>query len=79
MPRAELTLFAHVAARPDDEIDLAQAALLIAEDEYPGLDVAAYIEQLDTIGAAARGQLLELDQRGDRRSTARRVRVLAFV
>jgi regulator of sirC expression with transglutaminase-like and TPR domain len=79
MPRAELTLFAHVAARPDDEIDLAQAALLIAEDEYPGLDVAAYIEQLDTIGAAAREQLLELDKPGDRRSTARLERVLAFV
>ena len=40
MPRAELTLFAHIAARPDAEIDLAQAALLIAEDEYPGLDVS---------------------------------------
>jgi len=79
MPRAELTLFAHVAARPDAEIDLAQAALLIAEDEYPGLDVAAYIEQLDTIGAAAREQLLELDKPGDRRSTARLERVLAFV
>ena len=47
MPRAELTLFAHIASRPDAEIDLAQAALLIAEDEYPGLDIAAYIERLD--------------------------------
>jgi len=79
MPRAELTLFAHVAARPDAEIDLAQAALLIAEDEYPGLDVAAYIERLDAIGAAAREQLLELDKPGDRRSPARLERVLAFV
>jgi regulator of sirC expression with transglutaminase-like and TPR domain len=79
MPRAELTLFAHVAARPDAEIDLAQAALLIAEDEYPGLDVAAYIERLDRIGATAREQLLDLDKPGDRRTTARLERVLAFV
>ncbi len=79
MPRAELTLFAHVAARPDAEIDLAQAALLIAEDEYPGLDVAAYIERLDEMGAAARQLLLELDKPGDRRTTARLERVLAFV
>ncbi len=79
MPRAELTLFAHVAARPDAEIDLAQAALLIAEDEYPGLDVAAYVERLDSIGAAARQLLLDLDKPGDRRSPARLERVLAFV
>ena len=54
MPRAELTLFAHIASRPEAEIDLAQTALLIAEDEYPGLDVAAYIERIDGYGAAAR-------------------------
>jgi len=79
MPRAELTLFAHIAARPDGEIDLAQSALLIAEDEYPGLDVAAYIERLDRIGADARELLLELDKPGDRRTTARLERVLSFV
>jgi regulator of sirC expression with transglutaminase-like and TPR domain len=79
MPRPELTLFAHVAARPDAEIDLAQVALLIAEDEYPGLDVAAYIDQLDVIGDGARKLLLEVDKPGDRRSTVRLERVLTFV
>ncbi|HEY2743145.1 MAG TPA: transglutaminase-like domain-containing protein [Polyangia bacterium] len=79
MPRAELTLFAHVASRPDAEIDLAQAALLIAEDEYPGLDVAAYIDRLDAHGAAAQRALLEFDKPGDRRSSARLERVLDFV
>ena len=79
MPRAELTLFAHVAVRPDAEIDLAQASLLIAEDEYPGLDVATYIERLDVMGAAARERLVDLDKPGDRRSPARLERVLAFV
>ena len=48
--------------------DLAQASLLIAEDEYPGLDVAAYVEQLDVMGAAARALLVDLDKPGDRRS-----------
>jgi regulator of sirC expression with transglutaminase-like and TPR domain len=79
MARAELTLFAHVAARPEAEIDLAQAALLIAEDEYPGLDVASYVDRLDTMGAAARAQLLDVDKPGDRRTTERLERVLAFV
>src|SRR5258707_382988 len=79
MARAELTLFAHVAARPEAEIDLAQAALLIAEDEYPGLDVASYIDRLDSMGAAARAHLMEVDKPGDRRSPARLERVLTFV
>lgn len=79
MPRAELTLFAHIASRPDAEIDLAQAALLIAEDEYPGLDIATYIERLDAIGDAARARLLDVDKPGERLSPARLERVLAFV
>ena len=61
MPRAELTLFAHIAVAPRGEIDLAQTSLLIAEDEYPGLDVAAYIER-STATAPRRARLL-LDAR----------------
>lgn len=53
MPSPSLTLFAHVAARPDAEIDLAEAALLIAEAEYPGLNVARYIGMLDELGRSA--------------------------
>ena len=79
MPRAELTLFAHVAARPDAELDLAQAALLIAEDEYPGLDIAAYVERLDAFGEAARARLADVDKPGDRRTQLRLERVLAYV
>jgi regulator of sirC expression with transglutaminase-like and TPR domain len=80
MARAELTLFAHIASRPDSEIDLAQASLLIAEDEYPGLDVAAYIEQLDKLGEAAAARVMEVDKPGDRRTmTARLERVLAYI
>lgn len=43
MPRdASLELFAHVAARPEAELDLFEAALLVAEPEYPNLDAARY-------------------------------------
>lgn len=53
MPSPSLTLFAHVAARPDAEIDLAEAALLIAETEYLGLDIARYTGILDDLGRTA--------------------------
>jgi len=36
--------------RPEDEIDLAHAALLVARLDNPGLDVAAYRRQLDQMG-----------------------------
>lgn len=51
--RVNLTLFAHVCARPEAELDLAQAALLIAEAESPGLDVARYLGLLDDLGRRA--------------------------
>jgi regulator of sirC expression with transglutaminase-like and TPR domain len=37
----------------EPEIDLLRAALLVAELEYPGLDVAAYVERVDELGALA--------------------------
>lgn len=52
-----LTLFAHVTARPEEELDLAEAALLIAEAEHPGLDVPRYLAELDRLGAEARRAL----------------------
>ncbi|MBI4509574.1 MAG: hypothetical protein HY698_08045 [Deltaproteobacteria bacterium] len=48
-------LFAHVARRPEAELDLAAAALLIAEPEYASLDVAHYVERLDEMAEAIRG------------------------
>jgi regulator of sirC expression with transglutaminase-like and TPR domain len=47
-------LFAHVAQRPDDEIDLAAAALLVAEAEYPNLDVGHYLAMLDGMADAVK-------------------------
>ncbi|MGH7360404.1 MAG: SirB1 family protein [Candidatus Methylomirabilales bacterium] len=46
--------FAALIRRPDEEIDLAEAALLIAGEEYPDLDVAAYLALLARMGAEAR-------------------------
>jgi regulator of sirC expression with transglutaminase-like and TPR domain len=55
--RLNLTLFAHVCARAEADLDLAEAALLIAEAEYPGLDLARYVGVLDDLGRGARAAL----------------------
>lgn len=43
--------FQEVVKRPDESVDLAEAALLIAGQEYPELDVDAYLARLDEMGA----------------------------
>jgi regulator of sirC expression with transglutaminase-like and TPR domain len=53
MKLEEITLFSHLVTRPESELDLARAVLLIAEPEYPGLDVASYIDELDRLGSGA--------------------------
>lgn len=45
--------FAEAVSRPDEQINLAEAALLIAAEEYPRLDVDLYIEKLDRFGDLA--------------------------
>ena len=42
-------LFAQLVSRPDEEIDLAGAALLIAREEYPDLQIERYVERLDAL------------------------------
>ncbi len=51
--RLTLTLFAHVCARPEAELDLAEAALLIGEIGTPGLDVTRHMAILDDLGRGA--------------------------
>ena len=41
----------------EDEIDLAETALRIAEKEYPGLNVQHYLGQLDQLAACALSHL----------------------
>ena len=46
-----------IAAGPDSDIDLVEAALLIAAHEYPGLDVPAYQARMDRIALTLRDRL----------------------
>jgi regulator of sirC expression with transglutaminase-like and TPR domain len=61
-PRTKLE---DILARPDREVNLAEAALLIAAEEYPGLDVRSYLVRLDEMGVALR-QRLEEEPRPER-------------
>ncbi len=56
--KTDVALFAHIVCRPEEELDLAQAALLLAEPEYPGLDLAHYLGVLDDLAVQARTHLL---------------------
>ena len=46
---------AAIAAGPDDRIDVAEAALLIAQEEYPQIDIKHYLHSLDRLADGARG------------------------
>ena len=43
--------------RPEEEINLAEAALLMAADEYPSLDVSTYMRRLDELATTIRDRL----------------------
>ena len=45
-----------MVSRDDEQIDIAEAALLIAAEEYPRLDVETYLDKLDHFGDLAREQ-----------------------
>lgn len=51
--------FAALVARPDVAVDLAHAALLVAAEERPGLDVEHYRGRLLELGLRARERLAE--------------------
>jgi len=46
-----------IIAAPEEEINLAEAALLIAAQEYPGLDVPAYLARIDEIAATLKRRM----------------------
>jgi regulator of sirC expression with transglutaminase-like and TPR domain len=48
MPRQ----FAEIVAAPDDQVDLAEAALLMARAEYPALDVDLYLRRMEDLAAS---------------------------
>lgn len=43
--------------RPDKDFDLAEATLLVAAEEYPGLDIGAYLRKLDELAAGLKRRL----------------------
>jgi regulator of sirC expression with transglutaminase-like and TPR domain len=49
--------FAALCSAADGRIPLAEAALALAADEYPGLDAAAYLRRLDGLGRQARARV----------------------
>jgi len=53
----DLMLFAHLVSKPERELDLERAALLVADTEYPALDVASYVAKLEGYGHLARRML----------------------
>lgn len=55
--RAVAERWQRVVAMPDAEINLAEAALLIAAEEYPDLDVDAYVARIDAMAADLRRRL----------------------
>jgi len=56
-PSADQVLFAHLVGSSDAEIDLCTAALLVAEFEYPELNVAYYLSRIDEFAEAARRRI----------------------
>jgi regulator of sirC expression with transglutaminase-like and TPR domain len=60
--------------------DLAQAALLIARIEYPGLDPAPYLARLDALGEGARKRIQRwVDETGDYSPAARLAGLNAYL
>jgi len=49
--------FAAIIGKPDGELDLAAAALLIAAEEYPQLSTSTYLRRLDELAERVRDRL----------------------
>jgi regulator of sirC expression with transglutaminase-like and TPR domain len=49
--------FYRAIAQPDEQINLAEAALYIAQEEYPDLEIEAYFNALDTMAAEVEERL----------------------
>lgn len=49
--------FSDIVSRPDAAVDLAEASLLIACEEYPDLDVAGYVLRVEAMAEALRERL----------------------
>ena len=55
--KTKATAFQNIVSGPDRNINLVEAALLIAAPEYPDLDINACLQQLDDMATVCRGRL----------------------
>jgi regulator of sirC expression with transglutaminase-like and TPR domain len=53
--------FTEAMTGPENRLDLARAALLIASEEYPGLDILRYVAKLEAMAAAVRPAVTTTD------------------
>ncbi len=59
MPSRARERFTELVSGSEEDLNLAEAALLIAQEEQPELDVAAYLGRLDALAASVRSRLSE--------------------
>lgn len=57
LKQSGLERFSDIVSGPDENINLAEAALLIAQREYAGLDPAPYLQRLDYLAEECRSRL----------------------
>ena len=50
-------LFKEMVGRPESQVDLASAALLIALDEYPTLDIQKYLREINAMASVIRSEI----------------------
>jgi regulator of sirC expression with transglutaminase-like and TPR domain len=65
VPRSSINsrqLFTEMMQGPENHIDLARAALLIASEEYPGLDILRYVAKLEAMAAAVRAHTPDTEE-----------------
>ena len=59
MPSTTRERFTQLINGPEEDLNLAEAALLIAQEEQPELDISAYLGRLDELAASVRSRLSE--------------------
>lgn len=59
MPSRARERFKELVSGSEEDLNLAEAALLIAQEEQPELDIAAYLGRLDALAASVRSRLSE--------------------
>ena len=59
---ASRQLFTEMVTGPESRLDLGRAALLIASEEYPGLDILRYVAKLEVLAANVRPRVAAAEE-----------------